>query len=141
MIISATIDEAVDIVIGEDFNFALLARNFCGFKADVRHDTFKAISLKDDRIAHAKLILGDDGDASDEIFNHVLEGEADDGGQNPEASEERGNIHAEDGQDDEQDDDEEQVSQDARKHLGNGFDALLLGGASPLAAGMAESDF
>lgn len=101
MIISATIDEAVDIVIGEDFNFALLARNLCGFKADVRHNTFKAISLKDDGIAHAKLIFGDNGDAGDEIFNHVLEGEADDGGQNPEAGEERGDIHAEDGQNDE----------------------------------------
>ena len=84
-------------MICEDFNLAFFIGNFGGFEADVSDFAFEAVSLEDDGVANAELIFCDDGDAGDEVFNHILEGKANDCGQNPETGEQRSDVDAENG--------------------------------------------
>ena len=56
-------------MVGENFDFAFFVGNFGGFETDASDDAFKAVYLSDDGVANTELILGNDGNTSDEILN------------------------------------------------------------------------
>ena len=85
-------------MIRDDFDIAAGVGDFGRAEADAGHRTFESVDC--DGVADAELFLDQNRHAGDKIFNHILEGEADDGGQNTEAGDERRDIYAEVGKDD-----------------------------------------
>ncbi len=79
LLVPTTIYQPVDVVVGEDFDFAFFVGDFGGFETDISDGAFEAVGLGDDSVTDTELIFGDNRDASDKIFYHILEGEANNG--------------------------------------------------------------
>ena len=127
-------------MIGDDFYLTFVVGDFGGFEADIRNYAFKTVGLGDNGVTHPKLVFCDDSNPSDEIFKHILEGETDDGGDNPKTGQQGCNIHPKHGKDNQKQNYEEDISQNTRKHFGNSLDALFVGGAGVFAASVIEDN-
>ena len=82
LFLTTTVNEAINIVIREDFDFTFFVSDFSSLESNISNCALEAIGLNDYRVADTELIFDNNGNASDKIFNHILEGEADDGSHN-----------------------------------------------------------
>ena len=82
-------------MICHNLNLTFITRNLCSLETNISDRTLKSISLRNDCITDAKLILGNDSNSSNKILNHILESQTDYGSQNPQPSEQRCNVNTE----------------------------------------------
>ena len=88
----AEVDEAINVAVGDDFDLVVAVFDFGGFEADINDGALETINFND--IADAKLAFDKDRDTSNHVFEHILEGEAEYGGEDTKSGDERGDINA-----------------------------------------------